>query len=985
MPKFSFVLIAKNEEKTLPRLWESLKAFQNNGGEVCLLDTGSTDDTAELARSYAWKVEEVGDKYLHTIEQSLADQINAKFLVDNEAIIVRNGDKYFDFASSRNHAASLASNDMVSFVDADEALTTLDFEKIDKLIGEGYEQFEYNFVFAHDYYGKPAVEFVQSKFYDRRKVKWVGLVHEVLQGEAKIGFLQNDVFRLEHFQERHDRHSYLTGLAVDCFLHPEKDRNSHYFARELFWTNRVKSAIKEFERHLTMGGWHSERSQSLLFIGDAYGKLNQPEKQAESYNKAIYIDSQRREPYMKLAEFYLYNKNYQAAVSYARAAMEVPWSGFYATDKAYYEHIPYEILYKGYGWLGRIPEAQQAILEALKFQPQNPDYLRDIPYYFGNTDPTDYVDRGIEGWMTIPDLRWLHKIAKEGDIFVEVGSWAGRSSDAILSGKASKVYCVDTWQGAKDPQDLTNPMAKERDMLEVFKKNVGHYPNLNIVHKPSVEAAKDFADKSIDICFIDAGHSYEEVLADIDAWFPKVKDDGILCGHDYLPDTWMGVVKAVNERFGKPDQVVDWIWVIDFAKRGREGASHLAHNQENAGAIPAPATIPKKIWTCWFGDPMPEGIRKCIESQRIPGYEHFLLTEENFKDDSLTKIAHVPEYIKIALANGKWVKATDYLRAWVLQTYGGIFLDADQEILPGKNFDDLLKFKLFAAKEENGFIGYSLVGSIPNHSLWTDYFKEVDSKFTPLDGKNFESSMEIFTHLIYSTRDETRILTPDYFFPYNHQTGIIKVTENTRTFHHFWKSWTDKFPDLLPTVSIIIPQLGREEGLKRCLKSIDRLYYPKHLLETLVILGEDTVPIKVQKGYEQAKGQVLVYAANDMEFTPESLYNAVLKTKDYGLVAFNTGEVYPDEGNICEHFAITRTLADSLGGIFDIAFHHVGVDNLLWAKAKKLGQATRAEDAIIHHYHFTKKGGLEYDQIYDKGWSHSEQDRELLKQKLLTI
>jgi len=567
MPKFSMVLIAKNEAKTLPRLMESLKDFQSKGGEVCLLDTGSTDGTADLARSLGCKVEEVGEQFSHTISMVQALEINKKFIDVSELQIVKEGDKYFDFASARNHAASLASNDMVSFVDADETLK-LDIEKIDALITDGNEQFEYNFVFAHDQYGKPAIEFVQSKFYNRTKVKWNGLVHEVLSGKAKIGFLNNDVFRLEHWQEPGERHSYLKGLAVDCFNNPNSDRNSHYFARELFWTKHPKSAIKEFERHITMNGWHSERSESLIFMGDAYGQLNNPEKQAESYHRAFYIDSSRREPLMKLAEFYLHNKNYQAAASYARGAMEIPWNGFYASNKAYYEQIPHEILYKSYGWLGRIEEAQTEITKALEIQPQNPEYLRDREYYFGPVDPTDYLDKGIEGWMTWKDLKWLHKIAKTAPVFVEVGSWAGRSSDAILSGSTGKVYCVDTWKGAKDIQDSTNAMAKERDMLEVFKGNVGHYKNLNIVVKPSVEAAKDFEDNSIDICFIDAGHTYEEVLQDIDAWLPKVKPDGILCGHDYLPKTWMGVVQAVDERFGKPDEVVDWIWVVDFKKRG---------------------------------------------------------------------------------------------------------------------------------------------------------------------------------------------------------------------------------------------------------------------------------------------------------------------------------------------------------------------------------------------------------------------------------
>ncbi len=197
------------------------------------------------------------------------------------------------------------------------------------------------------------------------------------------------------------------------------------------------------------------------------------------------------------------------------------------------------------------------------------------------------------------------------------------------------------------------------------------------------------------------------------------------------------------------------------------------------------------------------------------------------------------------------------------------------------------------------------------------------------------------------------------------------------------KSWTDISPDILPTVTFIIPQLGRPEGLQRCLDSIDRLYYPKHLIEVLIEEGDETVPIKVKKAYEKSTGEVIVYASNDIEFTPESLYNAVKVSKDFGLVAFNTGEVLPDEGNICEHFLIRRDLIPKLeyGEIFSTDFHHVGVDNWLWEQATKLGQAARCGDAIVHHYHFSK-GIVPYDEIYDKGWKNAEQDRGLLKTKL---
>jgi hypothetical protein len=496
-------------------------------------------------------------------------------------------------------------------------------------------------------------------------------------------------------------------------------------------------------------------------------------------------------------------------------------------------------------------------------------------------------------------------------------------------------------------------MAKQEDILEIFKQNTKEFKNLKIVQKESLEAAKDVLDSSIDFIFIDAGHTYEEVKADILAWLPKVKPGGMLAGDDYLPNTWMGVVQAVDELV-KPDGFEGKLWYKYVDKE---------------------QVIPKKIITMWLGDEPSEMVKKIIETQKIPGYEHKLVTLENCPKD-------IP-YVNAAIEAKKWVKAVDYLKAYYLYHEGGIFLDADMEILPGQNFDDMLSNDLFAGVEENGFVGYSLVGSKPGHGVFAKYLKDVPERFKGDDDLFFESSMEVFTNLVFA--DPTcKLYSHDYFFPYNHQTGVIEVTENSRTFHHFMKSWTN-VSDLLPRISIILPTLGRPEGLKRCLDSIDRLYYPKHLLEVIIEEGDDTVPIKVKRGLEKAKGDFILYASNDIEFTSKSLYLAVKMAKDYDLVAFNTGELFPDEGNISEHFLIRKDFIQKLenGEIFSTDFHHVGTDNWLWEQVNKLGRATRCQEAVVFHYHFTR--GNTMDAVYEKGWSHVEQDRQVLKQKLAKL
>ena len=164
--------------------------------------------------------------------------------------------------------------------------------------------------------------------------------------------------------------------------------------------------------------------------------------------------------------------------------------------------------------------------------------------------------KNIHGWSRfIPFYRDAVKEAQDGSVFVEVGAWKGKSAafmcvEIINSQKFIKFFVVDTWLGSDEPAHHIDPDVQQGTLYQCFLENMrkvaGAFEPLRM---KSTEAAEKFEDESVDFLLLDAAHDYDNVKADLEAWWPKIKPGGVMAGDDYR---WSGVNKAVTEFFGNP-------------------------------------------------------------------------------------------------------------------------------------------------------------------------------------------------------------------------------------------------------------------------------------------------------------------------------------------------------------------------------------------------------------------------------------------------
>jgi len=147
-------------------------------------------------------------------------------------------------------------------------------------------------------------------------------------------------------------------------------------------------------------------------------------------------------------------------------------------------------------------------------------------------------------------------------IIAEVGVERGKNAyDMLYNMDIECLYLIDPYLEYRDgrtqfvAQETQDAVYKEM-FNTIFLSSIEkvYLSKVVLISKTSEFSASLFPNEFFDFVYIDGNHDYEYIKQDIFLWWPKVKKDGVLGGHDFDRDPAFYVSKAVIE-FSKENEL----------------------------------------------------------------------------------------------------------------------------------------------------------------------------------------------------------------------------------------------------------------------------------------------------------------------------------------------------------------------------------------------------------------------------------------------
>ena len=265
--KISACLIVKNEKDHIRDVLSSLAGVD----EIVVVDTGSQDNTVDLARTFTDKV---------FIDYEWND----------------------DFAEARNHALSKCTGDWVLSIDGDEVLEPGGIEKIRKII-ENATPDQWHFSVEMTAKNTGQKHNLPRIFRNDGSVRWQGAAHETL---SPVQANRTNVVITYGSSTAHalDPDRMLRILAKVVNSPEATPRDLYYYAREFWYRRDYINAQRLWEEYVSIATWPPEKADALLYIARCQFFLQQGDKARETCLEAIVINPDFKEALLFMAELH---------------------------------------------------------------------------------------------------------------------------------------------------------------------------------------------------------------------------------------------------------------------------------------------------------------------------------------------------------------------------------------------------------------------------------------------------------------------------------------------------------------------------------------------------------------------------------------------------------------------------------------------------------------------------------------------------------
>ena len=306
--KLSACMIVKNEEEYLPRALNNLIGVVD---EICILDTGSTDRTIEIAEKYGAEIKTGGDA-MHK-------------------------------GQSRNQSIEMATGDYVIILDADETIRN-PFDVRDHIELTRADVYYIRLAFMNG--DQPTLQYSQARIFKRGAVQYKYRAHEipVWDKSAKVNW-STLVWEHRPPADRVERKKLyaLERLLLDVKENPQESRPLYYLGRQYYYLGQYHPAIENLQKYIDFEDAGHDLADAHYYQAICYEKIGFTNWAIESIYKAIAIKPKHREYWSKLAEFY---KQDESELAYAclRFVEKLPaptwdyrWEKYYGAE--YYDTL----------------------------------------------------------------------------------------------------------------------------------------------------------------------------------------------------------------------------------------------------------------------------------------------------------------------------------------------------------------------------------------------------------------------------------------------------------------------------------------------------------------------------------------------------------------------------------------------------------------------------------------------------------------------